>query len=143
MITNFEEHTEDLSEIEMKFCDDVKEIIISCLSESIYVEVSGGKPILIKQKPTRKPIKQKELAEIVNFEMIKKHGLFVELTINHVRLRKYFNYFRTNGIIPIIATSQGCYISTDKTEIEKQIKSLQERARQINQAAIGMQKFLI
>ncbi len=88
-------------------------------------------------------MKQPEVVRQVNSHLIAKHGLFCNMRLNTVRLRKYFNYFRTNGIIPIIATSDGCYITTDKEEINRQVISLEERARQINKAAQGLKKFLL
>lgn len=139
MITNFENITEDLTEIELKYADEIKNIIDRIFrSES---EASFGKKVLGSLQKT--PIKQPELCKHINYKLIEKYGLFVEIKLNSVRLRKYFNYFRSNGILPIIATSDGCYISNDKTEIEKQILSMKERARQILRAADGMNKFLI
>lgn len=143
MITNFENITEDLTELEKKFIPEIKEIIDLSFRSKTTIESDG---VLISETYSdylKRPIKQKELSDIINYELIQKHGLFVEIKINSVRLRKYFNYFRTNGILPLIATSDGCYISTDKTEIEKQILSMKERARQILRAADGLNKFLI
>jgi len=58
------------------------------------------------------------------------------------RLRKCSNYIRTNGILPLIATSQGYYVSYDKQEINSQIQSLVERANSILKSAEGLKKFI-
>lgn len=62
--------------------------------------------------------------------------------ISEARLRKITNMIRTNGKLPIIATSRGYYCSYDKEEIRKQIKSLMERAEAIINSANGLKKFL-
>lgn len=121
MITNFEEITEDLTEREIFYLPQVKEILLGVLSD--------------------KPIKQKLLATAIDNNLLQMLGPGA-IMMTPVRLRKYFNYFRTHGLLPIIGTSEGCYITADKLEIEKQIKSLQERANQINRAAEGMKKFI-
>lgn len=123
MITNFEELTADLSEDELIFKDEVKDHLLKVLVPGVIV-------------------KQKDIAEILNLRMFQQHGQD-GIMITPTRLRKFFNYFRTNGSLPLVATSQGCYISFSKEEIQKQIISLEERARQILRAAEGMKKFLI
>lgn len=133
MITNFEEHTEDLTEIEKQYIPDIQIALELCLKEKYYG---------FGQDKFPKPVKQYQVVKFINEYLINKHGLFNSMKLNTVRLRKYFNHFRSNGVLAIIATSNGCYITTDKEEIQRQIKSLQERARQINRAAIGLEKFL-
>lgn len=59
-----------------------------------------------------------------------------------VRLRKLVNYIRVNGILPLIATSKGYYVSYDKAEIRSQITSLEQRAASIENCAHGLRKFL-
>lgn len=122
MITNFENQTEDLNEQEKVFAPLIEKYLKMLLSE-------------------KKPVKQVDLCDQVNFNFVYENGPNV-FSINMPRLRKYFNYFRSNGILPIIATSDGCYLSNDNLQIEKQIKSLEERARQIQRAADGMKKLL-
>jgi hypothetical protein len=58
------------------------------------------------------------------------------------RLRKIVNFIRTNGMLPLIATSNGYYVSTDPQEIQDQIKSLIQRSNAILNCANGLQKFL-
>jgi len=62
--------------------------------------------------------------------------------LSQPRLRKIVNFIRTNGLLPLIATSSGYYVSTDKEEIEKQIKSLIQRSNSILNCANGLKKFL-
>lgn len=125
MLINFEQITEDLTEEENSYLPDIKKGIEIYLSASI-----------------NKPIRQKELVEMLNQNLQREHGP-IRFNLTVVRLRKFFNYFRSNGIIPIIATSEGCYITNNKEEIEKQILSLEQRAKQILRAADGMKKLLL
>jgi len=53
-------------------------------------------------------------------------------------LRKLTHFLRCNSILPLIATSKGYYVSYDNAEIDKQIKSLQERAAAIIESANGL-----
>jgi len=124
MIVNFEDITEDLSEEEMNFKDDVKDFLLKVLSNT----------------PSHQ-IKQSDLIQMINTYFAINRGP-ESIKLSTVRLRKYFNYFRTNGILPLIATSKGCYISKSKEEIENQILSLEQRAKQILKAAEGMKKLL-
>jgi len=53
------------------------------------------------------------------------HGMRQKgISFSEVRLRKMVNYIRRNGMLPVIATSDGYYCSYDRLEIEKQILSL-------------------
>lgn len=58
------------------------------------------------------------------------------------RLRKIVNHIRTNGILPVIATSKGYYVSHDRDEVYAQIQSLEQRRNAINQAIQGLTKWL-
>lgn len=58
------------------------------------------------------------------------------------RLRKIVNYIRSNGLIALVATSQGYYVSSDKDEIMKQVESLRQRANSIHRCADGLQLLL-
>ena len=120
MITNFESLTQELSKDELK--------ILPCLK------------MALKRHGKKNPVKANELVEIVNKILSTKKRKYIELTER--RLRKYCNYIRTNGLLPLVATSKGYYISYDKIEIENQIKSLQERANSIANCAKGLNKFL-
>jgi hypothetical protein len=64
------------------------------------------------------------------------------IKLTEPRLRKITNFIRSEGIIPIIATSKGYYTSKDKDVILKQIASLEQRRDAIDVAIKGLQKFL-
>lgn len=70
----------------------------------------------------------------------KERGL--KLKLSEPRLRKCCNYIRSASLLPLIATSEGYYISTNPEIIQSQIKSLQQRANSILTCAVGLQRFL-
>ena len=66
-----------------------------------------------------------------------------KIKFTEVRLRKIVNYIRTNGLIPLIATSSGYYVDySPEKVIESQIKSLKERSSSIYHCAVGLEKIL-
>ncbi len=85
------------------------------------------------------PIKAELIVKRMN-EYLEKNESKVKMT--QPRLRKIVNYIRTNGIIPLIATSNGYFTSDCKQTIAEQIQSLQERANSIERCAQGLKKFL-
>lgn len=115
MIVNFENITNELTEVEL----------------TILPMVIRGFSNYNKNNPIKEP-------EIVERFNQKDYG--VKLT--GARLRKIVNHIRTNGLLPLIATSKGYYVSYDEVEIETQIKSLKQRARSIDSCADGLSKFL-
>lgn len=66
----------------------------------------------------------------------------IKYRLSEPRLRKCCNYIRTKGLIPLIATTKGYYVSYNKDEIKNQIQSLNQRAISIKVCADGLQKFL-
>jgi hypothetical protein len=117
MLTNFEDETQNLTE---------KELAIV--------------PSIIKafRKYTKEnPIKSPEIVSRYNAGV--KKG---DITLNGVRLRKIVNHIRSYGLLPLIATSKGYYVSFDKEEIKLQIASLHERANSIENCAIGLKEFI-
>ncbi|HYG53604.1 MAG TPA: hypothetical protein VD905_22100 [Flavobacteriales bacterium] len=121
MLTNFENHTTDLTEEELYYLPYIKRYLVALLTDRV--------------------VKQNDLCEQVNMKLAFEHGRDA-INISAAKMRKYFNYFRVNGDLALIATSEGCYISNDPNDIMKQIKSLEERARQIQRAADGMKALL-
>jgi hypothetical protein len=119
MITTFEEHTHELSAEEM---------------EILPVVVHG-----FRNYKKANPIKAELIVTRMN-EYLNTKGYKTKMT--QPRLRKMVNYIRTNGIIPLIATSNGYFTSDCKETIAEQIKSLQERANSIERCATGLKKFL-
>ena len=119
MITNFDEITEELNE-------DEKRLV----------------PILIKglsNKEKSNPVTGKQICARIN-AFKDTYGLKRPFT--EPRLRKICNFIRVKGILPLIATSNGYYVSYDQKEIEAQIESLNERAAAIQASAEGLRKFM-
>jgi hypothetical protein len=73
-------------------------------------------------------------------QYLQNNGYKIKMT--GVRLRKMVNYIRSNGLIPLIANSQGYFTTDCKLTIQQQIISLQERANSIERCAQGLKKFL-
>jgi hypothetical protein len=117
MITNFDKHTEEL---------DAHDLAII--------------PIVIKafSKYTKdKPIKAPEIVATFN---LNREKINYPRKLSEPKLRKMCNYIRSNGLLPLIATSQGYYVSYDQKEVNDMIKSLRERAASINRSADGLLK---
>ena len=115
MITNFEEITAPLSK-------DEKELLL-CVYD------------VIKEINVKNPIKAPQLIQRV--KQITGKEKFPQ-----ARLRKIINFIRSNGLLPVIATSNGYYLSYEINEILKEIKSLNERAEAIKYASDGLKIFL-
>lgn len=118
MILNFEEITEELNPDE------------KALLEPLVKGLEG--------KTKDKPIKAPQIIKAMD-AYSKKHGLTY---LSEPRLRKLIGYIRVNGILPVIATSKGYYVSYDKQDILDQITSLTQRANSILDSANGLKKFL-
>jgi hypothetical protein len=119
MITNFEEITEELTQDELSII-----------------------PYLVKGFETKtkdNPIKAHDLIRMFNAFCETNKWKF---RLTEPRLRKCVHFIRVQGIMPLIATSSGYYVSYDQKEIEKQITSLRQRAQSILDCADGLQKFL-
>jgi hypothetical protein len=118
-ITNFEEITAELSREEM---------------EILPIVIHG-----FRAYKKNNPIKAHLVVQRMN-EYLEKNGYKIRLT--QPRLRKLVNYIRSNGLIPLIATSHGYFTTDCKLTIQEQIKSLQERANSIERCAQGLKRFL-
>ena len=118
MILNFEEITEELNPDEIALLEPLKK----------------GLNTKTKDNPIKAPQIIKAMDAYSN-----KHGL---IYLSEPRLRKLISHIRVNGIIPVIATSKGYYVSYDKQEILDQITSLTQRANSILDSANGLKKFL-
>jgi len=119
MITNFEQVTFELTNEEME----------------ILPLVMHG----FRQYKKNNPIKAELIVSRMN-QFLNNRGYKIRLT--QPRLRKLVNYIRSNGLLPLIATSHGYFTSDCKETIIEQIKSLQERANSIERCAQGLKKFL-
>jgi hypothetical protein len=119
MVTNFEEHTSELTEDELKLI----------------------KPLIngLKTKTKENPIKSVEIIDAMN-RFSKEKGL---PKINDSRLRKLVNYMRTNSVLPVIATSKGYYVSYNPVDIKEQVDSLKQRANSIISCAEGLSQWIL
>lgn len=122
MITNFEGITSPLTEDEMK--------IIPYLVDGL------------KRRSKANPIKGEDICNRLQ-EFKKNIGVSEKPKLTDSRLRKMINYIRINGLLPVGATSNGYFCITDRLEIEKQVKSLKQRAEAINAAAEALNKYLL
>ena len=119
VITSFEQQTAELNDKEL-------EII----------------PFLIKGFSSHSednPIKAPVIVRQMN-DFLAKNNKGIKM--NEPRLRKCVNYIRSNSILPLIATSDGYYVSQDHEVIKSQIKSLRERASSISKCADGLSVFI-
>lgn len=117
MIEGFEDFTSELNEKELELI-----------------------PVMVKafrKYGKDNPIKAKDIVAKFN-----ESAASVNIELSGPRLRKMCNYIRTNGLLPLIATSNGYYVSYDKKEIEAQISSLMARSNSIKRCADGLQKIL-
>jgi hypothetical protein len=105
-------------------------------------------PILVKgfnaHKGKENAIKGPVIVSKINWYIFNNDATAVHLPpkITEARLRKLANFIRRHGIIPLIATSNGYYVSNDREEILNQMKSLQQRAEAILAAKNGLEKFI-
>lgn len=118
MITNFEEITKEMTEDEKKLV-----------------------PLIIKGLSTKNKINPIKGADIVNAINENKIRYGIKL-FSEPRLRKIINFIRSEGILPIMGTSNGYYITKDREELKSQIESLTQRAEAILTSANGLKKFL-
>ena len=119
MITGFEDITRPLSDDELK--------IVPVLCNNF------------KRHDKNNPVKAPVIVTGMNKYLVQ-HGY--KIRMSQARLRKCCNFIRSKGMIPLIATSNGYYVSYNKEDVANQIKSLWERAGAIRACANGLQKFL-
>lgn len=119
MITNFEKITEDLNEKD-KIYEPFVERVLKGLSQA-----------------TKSPVIVYMINQAIATEYDHKEANFTE-----VRLRKFVNFYRSHGLIPVCATNEGYFVSFENKVLESQIKSLEERAHGILLAARGLKKHL-
>lgn len=106
-LTNFENHTHDLTDTEIALSEIVLDVLKKATKE--------------KQKCNGQII-----AEVAFFSQL-------EINITSSRLRAIIHYLRTIRHIPVLATSRGYYLSFNLADIAIQVKSLDERIRSIQQ----------
>jgi len=116
MLTNFENITYELTEEELILVPDICEAFRKYTKDN--------------------PIKAPEICKRVNDNKLTK------TKFTESRLRKICNYIRSNGMIPLIATSNGYYVDYSEEVLQSQIRSLKERASSIFRCAQGLEVFL-
>lgn len=90
----------------------------------------------LKRFTKTNPIKSPDLVRRINLNFGHK------IKLSDVRLRKIVNYYRTEGILPVMSNSHGYYVSYDKKEIEDMILSLTQRANSIKNCCAGLTKIM-
>lgn len=120
MLTNFENITQELNNEELKL---------------VPILIQGFKK-RTKENPIKAPEIVKKCSEYLETQTE------IKAKINEPRLRKIVNHIRTNSLLPLIATSNGYYVSNDRMEILSQIESLEQRANSVARCALGLKEFL-
>ena len=98
-------------------------------------------PVIIRGlnlKSKANPIKGNDIVSAIN-AIKEKYGI---KKFSEPRLRKIINFIRAEGILPVIGTSNGYYISYDAEELNAQIESLTQRADAIMSSANGLKKWI-
>jgi hypothetical protein len=116
MIINFEELTHELTKKELGLLQNL------C--------------VILEWANVNDPLKEKEILKELN-----QIGSGTN-TIPGSRLRKMIHCIRVNQILPVIGTKRGYFVSWNKEVLQKQITSLEQRARSIQEVADAMQGFL-
>lgn len=115
MITNFEDYTVSLTDNEKEILPD----FINAISKVNKAAALNAPEIVQEVRDT-----------------------YPDIKFSQATLRKFCNHIRRNGLLPLIATPKGYYISYDAEEVQKQIDSLKERASAILASAEGLSKFI-
>lgn len=116
MLTNFEHITRELSDEERRL---------------LPVLIAG-----FAKRTKSNPVHAEYVVSKINEKKI------IEGVFTQSRLRKLCNFIRRNGLLPLVATSKGYYVSRDNAEIRRAVRSLYERANAIVTAAKGLEKFI-
>ena len=70
---------------------------------------------------------------------------YFSMHAEHIRgqdIREAVNYLRKTSTSPVCSNSHGYYITNDKNKIQEQINKLQGRIDAMNDALLGLQKFI-
>lgn len=121
MIENFEHYN-------VKLKDDMKPIVIW------FDDLFAGKTKY--DVPTKqKPIKADVLIRAVQH-------IFSKPQFCSAQLRHIVNHLRQTGSVPILSSQKGYYTSQDQLEITSNVRSLEQRANGIINAANGLKRFV-
>lgn len=119
MVENFENHTKELTQEELRL---------------LPMFIKG-----FKNYGSTNPIKASDVVTLINSYLSKNK---IDITVTQPKLRKIANHIRTNGLLPLIATSKGYFVSRDAEVIKSQIRSLEQRANSIQRCADGLKKYV-
>jgi hypothetical protein len=92
--------------------------------------------VILMNTTKEKKIYGIELVNLINSRVL------IDKPISAIDLRTCINYMRAKLNLPIIAGSNGYYMSEDKEEIYSQIKSLEGRINKLNEAKSGLEFIL-
>ena len=128
MINGFTNETKPLSEYER---DTLTPIIVRGLSMKIGKERAiKNSEICAKMRMAGYKIDNARLRKVINH--IRVNALLPGVVINHIRV---------NALLPgVIATSEGYYIATTKTEMADYIASLESRESAIHEVSVALRK---
>jgi two-component SAPR family response regulator len=96
----------------------------------------------LERRTSSNPITSKDIVDALN-RNLDKYGVSGKFKVTGARLRKMINYLRVKSVLCVIATSEGYFTTDDRDTIEKNVRSLEERAGAISAAAEGLKKFLV
>jgi hypothetical protein len=120
MLKGFEQETDELNAEEMAY--------IPALIEGF------------KNHGEDDPIKAPEIVVAMNQYLVSK-GASIRMT--EPRLRKMVHHIRSCGLLPLMATSKGYFVSYNMEVIKNQVESLKQRANSIRTSAEGLEKFIM
>jgi len=117
MIVGFEEWTQPLSDNEKA----LMEIIMEGL----------------KKFSKAKPINNAMICTLINKKYGKKYG-----QLSEPRVRKIVNRIRGDGLLPVIGSRKGYYVSYDEGDITEELRGLSQRVASIQFSQKGLRTFL-
>lgn len=95
-------------------------------------------PILIQYLKRTNPLNPRMAPKIVDWFIYKRFDIGFKGVFNELKLRKLINFIRMNGLLPVMSSSDGYYISRDPVDILQMAASLESRCYAINEAAKGL-----
>lgn len=118
MITSFQEYTFELNDAELAVLP-------------TFIE-------WVKTGTDHRPLKAPALITKINVSLLERR---IKYHMTEERFRKFVNYVRSHGVLPLIATSHGYFVSYEPDVVRAQMKSLRERAGGILAARAGLASF--
>lgn len=127
MVTLFEDYTFPVNSIEVKT---IIPYIVGKIKFNIGEENAAFAKDIISQVNNR------------GFLKVLKNGKTKAYKISGPRFRQMIHYIRVNSLVPnLIASQKGYYVATTQEEVEKYIKSLEERRNSFEEVRSIMQAY--